>query len=261
MNAILAILTLCLSAQAEMNAKYDADLAEISLGFEAEGMPSSASKMPWAVHAQSGEFRKITRPSYRHMHAFVAAAFYASRLDQREAAVQLLQRYQCENWLACNELDRAYSTAWKANVLTMSEKQKKLYGALGEKISADLKKSEANKPGHAPICDPAAKKNPWLELEYQNLCANRDLGSDLGFSKGSPAEKRLQKKIDTSSGQAFMSSYFLKSLSHIGNRHCLQPWETKITCAGSADIEITYGCSISEKNGKVSCRNKGVVHQ
>lgn len=260
MLTILLALAFPFTPQAEINGKFDIVLADLSRTFEMGEMPSEPMKTTYLPDGRSGELDKDTVPNYRHMHAFVATAFYAKKKKEREVALKWLGRYQCENWVACRDLEQVYSAAMKANVLTMKKETKEKYSRLRKKIEKDLKLAEQTRPKEMGVCDPSATTNPWLELEYQILCPYRDLGTDVGFAEDTPAEKQLAKKLAYDSGQLSMSSSYLKSVRHIGQKHCLKPWETKIRCGGSAELEITFACETAEKERKVTCK-KHSTHQ
>lgn len=239
-----------------LNPKWDFEVREISRNFSMKGLPDRNIDAWWAApdyNRKSGLLAKGVKGEYRHMHGMVAAAFYAKRKDHREAALAWLQRYDCENWVACNDTFQFYDAALKANTLTLPKHDRSAAEKLRDKLAQDLKTKESQKLKQEGLCTPISARARWLAEEYRLFCPRGKMVKPGGLSEGGADLKAFEHKLTMDSGQALLSSSFLEKLEHQGKEDCSEPWQTKLTCNGKVKEEFLLHCERTA-TGEVRCR-------
>ena len=206
--------------------------------------------------------------SYRQLHAVVADFFFAKRLDVRFVALDRLLQYQCENQIACIEFKTLLEET--ASRIYLKKFSKKLFAGL-QKLREKLKlinNDNSLKKRTNGLCLSDSHRTFWLEKLYQLYCPLKRSawGGPRGMLMKNPIKdsttETLKLELEQYSFQAMMSSSFVDSFQHLGQRNdCSKEWKVLMTCKGALKTKYEITCrrekNISKlKPQEIHCKEK-----
>jgi len=131
---LLVLFAVLFDAHAEAPSKYRRECALTSKEFKGN-LPSNFTDV-WCANDKRNDFGAMGSDI---VHAMAVAAFYEKRMDRRNSAMNLLEKYDCENLEQCKEFHHLLDWGIKSGHPARYNKDLAARAsALREKVSAKL---------------------------------------------------------------------------------------------------------------------------
>jgi len=196
---------------------------------------------------------------YRQLHVVTRNLFHHKRKDVRKASINMLQKYDCENLLACEELLSLLNIGLKENAQRRFTPFLRQIGTVRDRAQKKVSELKMNTPKYrAGICGEQARREYWVGSLYSLYCPPRSSPTSHCGSLANKPDKCtgthwLKNDLEQFSGQVVLSSSFLRDFSSRGVNECRDRWHVYLSCGGMKDVTYSLGC---KKDGKtVQCRS------
>ncbi len=207
-------------------------------------------EFPYGKTIKNAFWVSYSRPapqSYRYLYPMLAAAFYSDRADQRRMAISWLEKYQCENFFACQNYFNKLDFLIKDSVLTMSKRYKNRYTKIRESVETRLNSMTAI----VGFCAPEVDREKVVEDIYQIHCPHFETSATLD-------PRVLEAEIAQGTKQVALSSSRILNFEQSEANTCQSKWTAKITCEIAGKTKI-YSWNCEKKSSglpnNVECVN------